>query len=190
MESQHPLSIKEVQNIFAQVLHDFISHFTPLSSGMEMITSLQDPIWTLIQSSKNQIYAQINLIRFVFGPGSSTNQETQTLLKQYMEHMNVSITGSIQSHPKIVCGLSLWMTKNAYGHHPLRLCISKDSISIHADHVRQDAEKEDIILMHGSTIHNPREGYALYLFHLSCMEKIRLCVQRHSNHLTVHWSKA
>ena len=190
MEYQHRLSIKEVQNIFSQVLHDFISHFTPLSSGMEMITSLQDPIWTLIQSSKNKIYAQINLIRFVFGPGSSTNQEAQTLLKKYMEHMHISITGSIQCHPKIICGLSLWLSKNAYSHHPFRLHINEESISIHADHVRQDAKKEDIILMNGSAIDNPGEGYALYLFHLLRMEKIRLCAQRNTNHLTVHWSKA
>lgn len=185
MNPEKCLSLNAVQNIFAQVLHDFISHFTPLSAGMEMLTSLQDPAWHVIQESKNQMYAQINLIRFLFGPGMGTNKEAQNLTKQYMEHTNISIDGSIGCYPKITAGLALWMSKQVYGS-TSRLYIDNKGLSIQSEYVRQDAA-EDAALLTGQCIHSPRIGYALYLFHLTQMEKINLSVHRNPTHLSVQW---
>jgi len=190
MDTKRFLSITEVQYIFSQVLHDFISHFTPFSAGMEMLTSLQDPVWDLIQDAKNQMYAQINLIRFLFGQGAGTNKESQGVLKKYMEHENISITGSINCCPKLVCGLALWLSKQVYGHGPSFLFIGEKSASIQADHVRQDAQDEDNVLTSGTSIDSPKEGYALYLFHLAYLERLDLHVHRTATRLSVQWEQA
>ena len=190
MNNARPLSLNEVQNIFSQVLHDFIGHFTPFSAGMEILTDLQDPVWDLIQSAKNQMYAQINLIRFLFRQGIGTNKEAQSVLKTYMEHEKITINGCIRCFPKVTAGLALWLSKQVYGNSTPHLFIKESSISIQADHVRQDAQSEDKTLISGQSINSPREGYALYLFHLAYLENVCFSVKRNATHLSVQWEWA
>ncbi len=189
MAPRSPLSINALQHLVSQILHDLITHFTSFSLGVDHITSLQDPMWQTVHKAKNQMYEQINLVRYLFMSGMGVGKDAQALLHSYVAGINIEIKGTIDQHPRMTCGLAWWLSKQIYGSKTGQIVIQKNCLSIHADHVRQDVGNEDTILETGQPSANPREGVAWYVFHLASLADQSLSVHRQDRQLSIHWKQ-
>lgn len=173
-------SLKNSQILLSQVLHDFISLFTALSAGIDLVNNHPEEIWPLVYQSQKRLNVYIHLVRFIFSPGEGVTEEAQRILLEYGSFFSIGIRGAIKEHCKLMLGLCFWLTKQCQNRPDSLLIISDNSLVFSAPVMRSHLE-EDHMLQYGGTCRGPQDSYSHYLHALAAEQQIQIRVMRGAN---------
>jgi hypothetical protein len=165
--------IQEIQFLVSQILHDFISHFTAISTGLDMPLHMAKEIFPMLLHSRQQLNAYLNVMRYLFSQGNGADHSGTDMMTAYGASLGITITGHSDRHNKIITGLTLWAIKQVQARS--QTCISRTH---HAIHIHSPCLKPNVfdvsILLGQTNIKSPRDSFSAYLARLLVQSEISL----------------
>jgi hypothetical protein len=157
--------IQEIQFLVSQILHDFISHFTAISTGLDMPLHMAKEIFPMLLHSRQQLNAYLNVMRYLFSQGNGSDHSGTDMITAYGTSLGISITGHSDHHSKIITGLTLWAIKQVQARS--QTCVSRTNNAIHIHSPCLKPDLCDISVLLGQTnIKSPRDSLSAYLARL------------------------
>jgi hypothetical protein len=189
--SQNTYAFHELQMLCSQLLHDLISPFSAISTGVDLLCeqSIDDKdLIQMIHSSKNQLQERLLLFRIIFGYGNQ-DHEVINVFKDYLKEINVKHEIHVLPHccPKFLITAGFWLTKQiSYKQGLLEVHQSETALELTISQATlRDNKTEDEIVMGSRTVSSPRETYASYLRQMIESKKLQLEIQRSENKMTL-----
>lgn len=174
--------MKDTQFLLSQVLHDLISPFTSLSAGLDILSETNGEIWQLIKSSRDQLYNQLILFRFIFNYTEGSCEEAKQILftfSSYANSLGIKIEGDLSSLPKITICLGLWMIKQCRPRTGGTLYLDKSPyfLQLVSNYILPPTHEENV-LQNGASEQIIKESYAAYAYRLLLMYEKKASIQR------------
>jgi len=182
--STQEFGFKEAQLLLSQIIHDLISLFTSLSAGIDFAQDTQGEVWELVKKTKDQMYAQISLFRFVFGAGEGNLQDANKIIDHFGKAFDVEIKGTIKEYPKIWLALTLWLVKQIKIRQGSILTFETKKIILSSTHLIRSCEQDDIV-KGVRRFHSCQESYAGYSACLLFMDNKALFISRSSTEVSI-----
>ncbi len=171
--------IQEIQFLVSQILHDFISHFTAISTGLDMPLHMAKEIFPMLVHSRQQLNAYLNVMRYLFSQGNGSDNGTD-MIAAYGSSLGITITGHSMHHNKIITGLTLWAIKQVQARSQTSISRTNDAIHIHSPCLKPDLCDVSVLL--GETnIKSPRDSLSAYLARLLVQFGMSLTTHRPSD---------
>ena len=168
-----PFSIEETQLLVSQILHDFISHFTAISTGLDMPLHMAKEIFPMLLHSRQQLNAYLNLMRFLFAQGDGDAQQGLDMVTMYGKSLGISIAGQAQPQSKIMAGLTLWAIKHLFIRNQSDITWGQSMVHIRGTPLSiQTAEWG--VLLGQSLCKTPRDSLSAYLAQLLYQKNMML----------------
>ena len=165
--------IQEIQFLVSQILHDFISHFTAISTGLDMPLHMAKEIFPMLLHSRQQLNAYLNVMRYLFSQGNGSDHSGTDMITAYGTSLGITITGHGEHHNKIITGLTLWAIKQVQARSQTR--ISRTNNTIHIDSPCLKPHLCDVTVLLGQTnIKSPRDSLSAYLARLLAQSELSL----------------
>lgn len=161
-----------------------ISPFSALSTGLDLVEGKTDDLWPLICQSRDHLYAQMVIIRFIFSYGEGSYEEAVHGCNLYAKSLGITVQGALptaQGMPyKIVVALAFWMMKQHRSvNGPAVLQWSDRTPFIHfSSPCIKEVSKDDEILQLGAAPSSPQETLALYVYNLLEKYKKKIVLTR------------
>lgn len=171
--------LKETQLLFSQIIHDLISLFTSLSTGIDFAQDTQGEVWELVKKAKDQLYAKISLFRFVFGIGEGNPQDANNMIQHFGKAFNIEIEikNPMNENPKLVLALALWLAKQTKNSQGATLIFDTKKLTLSSPHPFISAEQDDV-LQGIRCFQSCQESYAGYIASLLLLHKKKLFISR------------
>ena len=169
--------LKETQLLFSQIIHDLISLFTSLSTGIDFAQDTQGEVWELVKRAKDQLYAKISLFRFIFSTGEGNVQDASKMIHHFGKAFNIEIKGNISENPKLVLALAVWLVKQTKNPQGVALIFDATKLTLSSPHPLTSAEQDEV-LQGTRCFQSCQESYAGYIASLLLLHKKRLSISR------------
>lgn len=166
-------SIQEVQFLVSQILHDFISHFTAISTGLDMPLHMAKEIFPMLLLSRQQLNAYLNVMRYLFSQGDGSDQTSTDMVTAYGDSLGITITGQAEKNHKIITGLTLWAIKQVQARSQTHISRTNYSIHIHSHSLKPEL-CDVTVLLGTNTIKGPRDSLSAYLARLLAQSDLSL----------------
>ncbi|MBM3631633.1 MAG: hypothetical protein FJX00_01410 [Alphaproteobacteria bacterium] len=162
--------IQEIQFLVSQILHDFISHFTAISTGLDMPLHMAKEIFPMLLHSRQQLNAYLNIMRYLFSQGNGSDHSGTDMITAYGASLGITVTGHGEHHNKIITG---WAIKQVQARSQAR--ISRTNNTIHIDSPCLKPHLCDVTVLLGQTnIKSPRDSLSAYLARLLAQSELSL----------------
>ena len=161
-------SLYKTQLLISQILHDMISPFSALSTGLDLVEGKTDDIWPLICQSRDHLYAQMVMLRFIFSYGEGSYEESLQACTLYSKSLGITLQGTPPKDSvayKLSVALGFWVMKHHRSGSGLALLEwgePNSLIQFHSSCIK-DVPKDDSILELGGAISSPQETFAAYI---------------------------
>lgn len=167
---------EEMQYLVSQILHDFISHFTAISTGLDMPVHMAPEIFPMLLQSRQQLNAYLNVLRYMFSQGDGSDRQGTDMITAYGHTLGIVILGHSSSHRKIITGLTLWAMKQVHG--KSNTTITRQEKSIHMQSLALKTQGLDTRVLFGQEpCTNPRDSFAAYVARLVEQEGVGLSIE-------------
>jgi hypothetical protein len=184
--------LRAAQALVSQILHDLISPYSALSTGLDIVSDHKGELWKMMILSKNQMGVLLSLFRAIFATGDLPISETQRLLNQWLEDrfqlQNPVPDQMLALYPKVVLGIIFWLTQQSMvrkGSLGIRMTPRAVIFSLQSVGIKQDAS-QDLILEEGCAEPVPQQSYAYFIYLLLKDQDLRVRVYRKETILEVH----
>jgi hypothetical protein len=184
--------LKAAQALVSQILHDLISPYSALSTGLDIVSDHKGDLWKMMLLSKDQMGVLLSLFRAIFATGDLPVSETQRLLNQWMEDrfqlQNPIPDQMLILYPKVVLGLILWLTQQSVtrkGTLDIKMTSQTVVFLFHSAGFRQEPV-QDLILQTGCQEPVPQQSYAYFVYLLLKEQNLKVQVRRQEKSLEVH----
>jgi hypothetical protein len=166
-------SVGETQLLVSQILHDFISHFTAISTGLDMPLHMAKEIFPMLLQSRQQLNAYLNVMRFLFAQGDGDDQQGPEMVAQYANSMGVSITVQAQPEAKIMTGLTLWVIKHLFARNQTNITWGNRTLHVRSAALQMHTPEWEVLLGN-APCKSPRDSFSAYLARLLNQKNITL----------------
>ena len=178
--------IQEIQFLVSQILHDFISHFTAISTGLDMPLHMAKEIFPMLLHSRQQLNAYLNVMRYLFSQGNGSDSGTD-MITAYGTSLGITITGHCAHHNKIITGLTLWAIKQVQARSQTCISLTNDAIHIHSPCLKPHL-CDISVLLGQANIKSPRDSLSAYLARLLAQSGMSLTTHSPSGQeLVIKW---
>jgi len=182
--SAHEFRFKEAQLLLSQVIHDLISLFTSLSAGIDYAQETKGEIWDLVKKTKEQLYAQISIFRFVFSAGEGNLEEANKVIKHFGKAFDIEVKGHIQEQPKIGLAMALWLVKQAKNRQGTSLAFDQEKLVLSSPHLFPFSDKDEV-LKGTRRFQSCQESYAGYISSLVALHGKKISISRSSTEVCI-----
>ena len=184
--------LRAAQALVSQILHDLISPYSALSTGLDIVSDHKGELWKMMILSKNQMGVLLSLFRAIFATGDLPISETQRLLDQWLEDrfqlQNPVPDQMLGLYPKVVLGIIFWLTQQSMvrkGSLGIRMTSLAVIFSLQSGGIKQDTN-QDLILEEGCAEPVPQQSYSYFIYLLLKDQDLRVRVYRKETILEVH----
>jgi len=175
MTTQMPLPkdpvAQEIQGLVSQILHDFISHFTAISTGLEMPVHMAKDIFPMLTQSRQQLNAYLNLMRYLFSQGEGADQQGTQMIVAYGDTLGIIIQGHSLHNCKLITGLTLWAMKLFQGRCQTIITREDNRICMLCPALKMPTHEMNVLL-NKEPCKSPRDSLSAYLSRLLHQEKL------------------
>jgi hypothetical protein len=190
MQKQSPDAFaNEIQWLVSQIIHDFISHFTAISTGLDMPLHMATEIFPMLSQSRQQLNAYLNVMRFMFTQGESTDQNMGIkIVTAYGQSLGIAITGTVNENDKIMTGLTLWAMKHIHNKSQSLITLDKNSLHIQHSYVLTPNYDADVLL-DNALCSSPKDSFSAYLSRLIHQKNLSVTIKSPGPkelHVTLH----
>ena len=161
---------QEIQFLVSQILHDFISQFTAISTGLDMPLHMAKEIFPMLLHSRQQLNSYLNVMRYLFSQGDGADKQSTDMITTYGQSLGITITGHADRNSKIITGLTLWAIKQVQARSQTTIVRTYDRIHIRSNSL-QPKRCDVSVLLGEDSIKSPRDSLSGYL--------VRLLTQSH-----------
>ena len=182
--STQEFGFKEAQLLLSQIIHDVISLFISLSAGIDFAQDTQGDAWDLVKKTKDQMYAQISLFRFVFGSGEGNLQDANKIIDHFGKAFGIDIKGTIKESPKIWLALTLWLVKQIKSRQGALLTFDAKKVILSSAHFISSVDQDEV-LKGMRRFHSCQESYAAYSACLLFTSHKALFISRSSTEVSI-----
>lgn len=170
---QQESTIGETQWLVSQILHDFISHFTAISTGLDLPIHMATEIFPILLQSRQQINAYLNVMRFLFSQGDGQDLQGPEKIIDYGNTMGVSINIGFPTHHKIMTGLTLWAIKRIFVRNQTDIRWEDRLLYVRSPSLAMQVPEIQVLLGH-TQCHNVKDSFSAYLARLIHQKKMFL----------------
>jgi hypothetical protein len=145
-----------------------ISPFSALSTGLDLVEGKTDDLWPLICQSRDHLYAQMVMLRFVFSYGEGSYEEAIQGCTLYGKALGITLDGILpwEKVPcKLLVALAFWLMKQhrlANGVATLQWSEVNPFLRFSSPSIKE-ISKEDEIVQKGTPPRSPQETLAAYV---------------------------
>lgn len=168
--------VQETQCLVSQILHDFISYFTAISTGLDMPLHMAKDIFPILIQSRQQINAYLNVMRYVFAQGEGSDQQGEQMMAAYGKTLGILITGRAKSFCKIMTGLILWATKQVHGRSETTIAYQENTLHVRSSSLKAHSYEMDVLL-NLAPCKSPRDSFSAYLARLLQQQELSLTAE-------------
>lgn len=102
-------SLKGLQILLSQILHDLISPFSALSAGLDLPLKDRNEMESFMQEAKKRLHLQLILFRFIFSDSEGSMGEAIKIVQSYAQLSGIEVSGESQLLPKIFVLSAFWL---------------------------------------------------------------------------------